>query len=406
MVFMELYGRRSIVAHKILNVISDSNIGGAGKLLLTFLTNVNREEFDISVVLPKDSLLTPEIEKINIRTIEIEGIADKSFGIAAVKKLSALYKEEKPSIVHTHAALSARVAAKLNKLKVVHTRHSVHTSQRLAKEPIYKKKFPYKHLVGALNNYLSDTIIATSPVAKLSMVETGTNQKKTIMVYNGINGLKPLTEKQRRDCRAHFGLSDEDFVCAIIARLEKVKGIEYILKAAQLLQKEDSSIKILIVGTGSEEETLRQLEEELELTNVIFTGFVEDVRYIMGMIDLQLNASHTETTNLALLEGLSLGVPAIASDCAGNPFVINDGVNGLLFEENDYVGLSKAILELKGNPRELQHLGKRAKEIFAEKFDSKVMTRRVEDIYRELIANIEVKESVEESTNEEIKEEN
>ena len=396
MTFMELLGRGEAMAHKILNVISDSNIGGAGKLLLTFLTNVNREEFDISVVLPKDSLLTPEIEKIGIRTIEIDGISDKSFGISAVKKLSALYKEEKPHIIHTHAALSARVAAKLNKLKVVHTRHSVHTSQRLSREPGYKKRFPYKHLVGALNNYLSDIIIATSPVAKLSMVETGTSKKKAIMIYNGINGLQPLTDRQRRACREHYGLTDNDFVCAVIARLEKVKGIEYIIKAAQLLQKDDRAIKILIVGTGSEEEALMQLADELEVNNVIFTGFVEEIRYITGMIDLQLNASHTETTNLALLEGLSLGVPAVASDCAGNPYVINDGVNGVLFEENDYVGLSKAILELKRNPRELQHLSKRAREIFAEKFDSKVMTRRVEDIYRELIASIVVKEEKQE----------
>ena len=383
------------MAHKILSVISDSNIGGAGRLLLTFLVNVNRDEFEHTVVLPKDSLLTAEIEKIGIRTIEIEGIADKSFGVSAVKKLSALYKEEKPHIVHTHAALSARVAAKLNKLKVVHTRHSVHTSQRLDKEPSYKKHFPYKHLVGALNNYLSDIIIATSPVAKLSMVETGTNQKKTIMVYNGTDALKPLTEKQRRDCRAHFGLMESDFVCAIIARLEKVKGHEYVLKAAQLLQKEDKSIKILVVGAGSEEEALRQLADELEIDNVIFTGFVEEIRYITGMIDLNINASHTETTNLVLLEGLSLGVPAVASDCAGNPFVINDGVNGVLFEENDYVGLSKAILELRNNPKEMQHLGTRAKEIFSEKFDSKVMTQRVEDIYKRLIARIEIREDEE-----------
>ena len=374
--------------HKILTVISDTNIGGAGKLLITFLTNVNREEFDISVVLPTNSLLVPEIQKIGIRTIEIEGISDKTFGLAAIKRLSELYKVEKPHIVHTHAALSARVAAKLNKLKVVHTRHSVHTSQRLKKEPGYKKKFPYKHLVGALNNYLSDTIIATSPVAKLSMVETGTNQKKAIMVYNGIDALEPLTDEEKRKNRRKYGLRDDDFVCAIIARLEKVKGHEYVLKAAQMLQREDSSIKILITGVGSEEDDLKKLAEELEVKNVIFTGFIEDVRTVTGMIDLNINASHTETTNLVLLEGLSLGVPAVASDSGGNPFVINDGVNGILFEGEDYVALSKAILTLRQNPKELAHLGKRAKEIFAEKFDSKVMTRRVEDIYRDLIDEI------------------
>lgn len=374
--------------YKILNVISDSNIGGAGKLLLTFLTNINRDEFDISVVLPTDSLLLPEIHRVGIRAIEIEGISDKSFGISAVKKLVELYKEEKPCIVHTHAALSARVAAKLSKIKVVHTRHSVHTSQRLLQEPAYKKRFPYKHLVGALNNYLSDTIIATSPVAKLSMVETGTSQQKTIMVYNGIDAMEPLSEAERFANRKLYGLTERGFVCAIVARLEKVKGHEFVLKAAQLLQREDASIKILIVGTGSEEQSLKQLAQDLGLSNCIFTGFVGDVRSVMGMIDLNINASHTETTNLVLLEGLSLGVPAVASDSGGNPYVINDGVNGVLFEEGDYVALSKAILALKENPKELMHLGKRGKEIFAEKFDSKVMTRRVEDIYRKLLEEV------------------
>jgi len=49
---------------------------------------------------------------------------------------------------------------------------------------------------------------------------------------------------------------------------------------------------------------------------------------------------------------------------------------------------------LRRNPKELAHLGKRAKEIFADKFDSKVMTRKVEDIYRKLIdTNLQSKQS-------------
>lgn len=48
---------------KILNIISDTNIGGAGKCIITYCKNRNNEKYDISVLMPKDSLLKSEIEK-------------------------------------------------------------------------------------------------------------------------------------------------------------------------------------------------------------------------------------------------------------------------------------------------------------------------------------------------------
>lgn len=375
--------------NKILHVISDTNFGGAGRLLLIFLAHVNRDEFDISVVLPENSLMKAEIEKLGIRTIEAAGIADKSFSFKGVKNLRRIFKEEMPQIIHTHAVLSGRIAAKTSKpkLKVVHTRHSVHTNQDLLDEPAYKKKFPYKNIVGAFNNYLSDTIIATSPVAKHSMIETGANQKKTIVVYNGIDGLEAADDEKKAALRHKYGLKGHEFVCSILGRIEKVKGHKHVLKAAEMVQREDKSIKFLIVGTGSDEEEIKKQAVELNLENCIFTGFVEDVSEVLNITDLQINASITETTNLALLEGLSLYVPAIASDRSGsgNPFVINDGVNGLLFEEGDYAALAKGILSVKENPEMYSRLREKAREIFLERFDSKVMTAKVEKIYRDLL---------------------
>ena len=63
---------------KVLNIISDSNIGGAGRCVLTFLKYFDRENFYTEVVVPKGSLLIPEINKLGIKTIETDGIAEKS----------------------------------------------------------------------------------------------------------------------------------------------------------------------------------------------------------------------------------------------------------------------------------------------------------------------------------------
>ena len=57
---------------KVIEVSSDSNIGGAGKCILTFLKTFDRQSFDVSVVVPKGSLLRPEIEELHTKVFEME----------------------------------------------------------------------------------------------------------------------------------------------------------------------------------------------------------------------------------------------------------------------------------------------------------------------------------------------
>ena len=52
---------------KVVEVSSDSNIGGAGKCIITFLKYFDRKQFDVSVVLPKNSLLKPEAEALGVK---------------------------------------------------------------------------------------------------------------------------------------------------------------------------------------------------------------------------------------------------------------------------------------------------------------------------------------------------
>ena len=73
---------------KVLNIISDSNIGGAGRCLINFIKYYDRSKFDIKVALPKGSLLIPELEKLNTEVIEVDGISDKSFDVHAIGKLN------------------------------------------------------------------------------------------------------------------------------------------------------------------------------------------------------------------------------------------------------------------------------------------------------------------------------
>ena len=71
----------------VLQVCSDTNIGGAGKCILTYLRYCNRDKLNIAVVLPENSLLKPRILELGFRVIEINGMADKSLDFQAIKKL-------------------------------------------------------------------------------------------------------------------------------------------------------------------------------------------------------------------------------------------------------------------------------------------------------------------------------
>ena len=110
---------------KVLEVSSDSNIGGAGKCILTFLKTFDRSRFSVGAVLPKDSLLKPEIAALDIPVYEMENLAEKSLDFRAVRALRRLFQKLKPDVVHTHASMSARFAAFSLGIPVVYTRHSV-----------------------------------------------------------------------------------------------------------------------------------------------------------------------------------------------------------------------------------------------------------------------------------------
>ena len=365
---------------KVIHVITDTNIGGAGIMLLNFLDHHDKHAFDVLIIIPTNSLLKNELIKRKIKLIEVDGIAEKSLSVQSIQTLLKIYKKEKPHIVHTHASFSARISARMYRnCRIISTRHSTFDI------PKYKTIFPVKQMLGAINNTFSDAIIAVAPAVKENIVSAGTNPKKVTILPNGTNQTKKLSAEEKNSIRKNFALKDTDFVCAIIARLEKVKGHEDVLRACELLQKYDPNIKVLIAGSGSQESNLKDMAKNLKLTNCIFTGFVKEIYKIENIMDLQLNASYgTEACSLSLLEGMSLGVPAVVSDFGGNPFVIEDGVNGLVFPKRNPQKLYESIVELKQNKDLYNQMSANSQRIYCNKFTAQAMTQKIQKMYSDI----------------------
>lgn len=366
---------------KIIEVSSDTNIGGAGKCLLTLLENFDYNKFDVKVVLPKNSLLKPHIDKLGIQVIETDGIADKSLDMSAVKTLKAIFKREKPDIVHTHASMSARIAARAAGAKVVYTRHSVFPPSKRISRGIGKV------INGMINNYYADAIIAVAEAAKENLTDTGVKDSKIRVILNGVEGLSPVSSDEKRIIKERFNLPDGYKAVSIVARLEDIKGHDYFIEAADKLLKKGIKARFYIAGTGSYEQHLKDKVKKLAREEqIIFTGFISDVDKLMSITDVQANASFgTEATSLALLEGMSLGIPAVVSDFGGNPGVIKNGENGFIVPKKDAAALAQKLETLLTDKVVYEKQSESAKRIFGEKFTAAAMTLRTEELYLELI---------------------
>ena len=91
---------------KVMHILTDSNIGGAGRLLINYLHNFDRSKFDIVVVLPKDAALKPLVEAEGYPVWEMENGRDRSFDRKAVAEIRAMIRKFQPDIVHTHSSFS------------------------------------------------------------------------------------------------------------------------------------------------------------------------------------------------------------------------------------------------------------------------------------------------------------
>jgi len=362
---------------RVLNVISDTNIGGAGRYLVNFLKYYDRERFRIAVALPKGSLLLPEIQALGTPVEEVDGMRDKSLDVPAIAKLRRLIRREKPQIVHTHGSMSARIAARQAGAKVVYTRHCAFpVPERL-------KKGPGRWVNKVVNEHYADQIIAVSHAAAENLTDAGID---AALITPMMNGVEPVPRRSPEECaalRRQYGVLDGTFTMGILARLEHYKGHQYILEAARLLKGEGRDFQILIAGTGDYETELRAMAKTLDVEDrVRFLGFVTDVGGLLSILDLQLNASYgTETSSLSILEGFSMGLPAVVSRYGGNPWLVDEGENGLLFPNRDSAGLAKCLARLMDEPETLEAMGRRALEIYHERFTGEIFARNIEAVY-------------------------
>lgn len=298
---------------------------------------------------------------------ELSGISDRSFSPLAIGRLTRLMREIAPDAVHTHASVSARLAARRARLACVMTRHC--SDMPPAWHALMPKRWLSRSVCAA---------VATDEKARLALLKSGVADEKITVVRNGASPLREVSTDESTALQKRLGIPDGAFIVGIFARLEAVKDHATVIEAARLC--ENDGIYFLVVGTGSLEATLKENAPR----SVRFCGFADDIAPYMALCRANINASRgTETSNLAIIEGMSVGAIPVVSDYGSNPVLARDC--GIVFEAGNAVKLRDALLRLKNDQDLAAALSAAARAAFSREYSAERFARQIDEVYENAV---------------------
>lgn len=361
---------------KVLHVLSDTNIGGAGRYLFNLIPDKNDNNMEIIVACPGGGELERELKSRNIKVFALQG-GESSTNLKHIRELRKIISREKVDIVHTHASFAGRIAGKLSGCKVIMTRHGLGSQDNGSIK---------RTLTKLLSNLFTDHIIAISRAVKISLIESGVPGNMITIIYNGIN-LSKFTDVVPT-LRKELGLDLNIPIIGIVARLVPEKGYEYAINAFYHVLKTYPEARLVIVGDGNLRESLKKMCIDLDIQGKVeFLGYRRQVESLISDFDVFVLPSISEGLGLALLEAMALGKPVIASEVGGIPEVVKNNSNGILVSPGNDKALAESIIKVLSNKTDSRIMGEKGQKTVLEKFSSNAMIEKTIQIYKKILVD-------------------
>lgn len=346
---------------KILFLIPNLKHGGAEKVLVNLVNNLDREKYDVTVQtlfdvgVHKQSLL-PHITYRAVFPREFRG----NNRLLQLFPASFLWRHMVKDTYHIAVSyLEGPTSRILSGCRSPETKRAawLHT------EPNTKKlaSVGFRNQREAQKAYLSfDQVVAVSQrVKEGSLANIGENLPITVLCNtNETEQILQLAQVPVADARFR---TDGITVCSV-GKLINVKGFDRLLSAHSRLLKEGYPHRVYILGTGQEQ---RALEEKIAGYGVqdsfLLLGFQENPYQYVSRCDLYVCSSRREGFSTAVTEALILGTPVVSTDCSGARELLGDKDEYGLVVENSGEGVYQGMKRMLSEPPLLAHYKETAK---------------------------------------------
>lgn len=176
----------------------------------------------------------------------------------------------------------------------------------------------------------------------------------------------------------------------VIGRLVPHKRHTDLMDAVALLRERGIGANLLIAGDGPHRAFLEQYRDDRRLQDhVQFTGEFESLADVMSNIDMFAITSSSESQCMPIAEAMSYGKPAVVADSGGMPDFVDHGQTGLVVPLGDIAALTAALGRLVTDPELRQAMGRRAREVYLERYTPARIVAAIEQVYERVGARAE-----------------
>jgi glycosyltransferase involved in cell wall biosynthesis len=208
---------------------------------------------------------------------------------------------------------------------------------------------------------------------------------KVKVLYLGAKNVKEFAEYELKAYKEELN-TENSFIVGFVGRINEAKGQYLLIEALKRLKVKNLDIKVYFVGHAMNEEYLNSLKQKVKSYNlekeVNFLGFVNEPSKFMQICDVIVAASKNETFGLVVIEAMKNQTAIIASNSGGFLEIIDNRINGLLFENENIEDLALKIEELYNDKDLKDNLVLEAKKKVDLEFDSEIQFEKLKEIFK------------------------
>lgn len=337
---------RMMIASQTYDLVSN----GQGVFAVHLARGLVRSGVQVTVMMPSDQLKSyRKIEQgVQIQTISALSLAplysDVHVTPAPALQVAHLLDQYQPELVHIqdHYPLCSSVVREARKrhIPLAGTNHFL-PQNMIPYVPLLSS---FQSTRGWLNGYLWKMVMdvfnhldfATAPTETAAEILRRNGLRVPVRAIScgvDLERFHPDPDVDRITMRSRYHLDPHSTVFLYVGRVDREKRLDVLLEALNLIGRKD--IQLAIAGHGRHLDKLRDLAQRYELGHqVMFTGFVphEDHVPLLNSVDFFAMPSDVELQSIATMEAMGTGLPVLAANARALPELVENGVNGYLFE--------------------------------------------------------------------------
>mgnify|MGYP001616584170 CR=1 FL=1 len=367
---------------KVLHVSESDEWSGGAAQLLALAEGLRARDWEVLIGCRPGSGLFDQAAKRGLETFTVA--LSEDYDLVSAYRLARFIRSRGVDVIHAHHNRSHAVCLLAKVLLALGGFTPALVVSRRVSFPPGRNPFSLWKYRSALIN----RIVAVADAVKDVLVRAGVPPERVAVIRSGVDQARFSPRRADAALKRSLGLPESGPIIGKIANASPWKGQGVLLEAAALLAKTAGAAHFVLAGRDTDGPWVREQVSRLGLSRrVTLLGFRLDVPDILSCLDVSVNAAtQGEGLSGALRESLTMGVPVVASDIAGNRELLRAGTGGWLTPPGDAAALAARLEWVLSHPNEAKAAVSAWRAQSLGEFTLEQTVAKTDALYRDLLA--------------------